>query len=66
MLGLALGICASADVGSVCNPICVLTFYDWFYLSGTGLPRLVMEKRPLSGCSSSSSSNSIENKRGCL
>jgi len=28
MLGLALGICASADVGSVCNPICALTFYD--------------------------------------
>jgi len=27
---------------------------DWCYLSGTGLPRLSMEKRPLNGCSSSS------------
>ena len=28
---------------------------DWFYLSGTGLPRLSCKKRPLNGCSSSSS-----------
>ena len=39
---------------------------DWFYLSGTGLPRLAMEKTPLSGCSSNSSSNSTENKRDGL
>jgi len=28
---------------------------DWFYLSGIGLPRLSRKKRPLNGCSSSSS-----------
>ena len=24
---------------------------DWFYLSGTGLPKVVLEKRLLNGCS---------------
>ena len=28
---------------------------DWFYLSGTGLPRLSWKKRPLNGSSSSNS-----------
>ena len=27
---------------------------DWFYLSGTRLTKVVLEKRPLNGCSSSS------------
>ena len=27
---------------------------DWFYPSGTGLPRFFLEQRPLNGCSSSS------------
>jgi len=32
---------------------------DWFYLSDTGLPniQLVLEKRPLNECNSSSTSN---------
>ena len=30
---------------------------DWFYLSGTSLTQVVLEKRPLNGCSSSSSSS---------
>ena len=31
---------------------------DWFYLSGTGLPRFNLETKPLSGCSRPSSSSS--------
>jgi len=33
---------------------------DWFYLSGNQLTQVVLEKRPLNGCSSSSSSSSID------
>ena len=48
-----------ADVTAIPKPRHLLPRLnpDWLYLSGTGLPRLSWKKRPLNGCSSSSSSS---------
>ena len=45
-----------ADATAIQKPRHVLRHLnpDWFYPSGTGLPRFFLEQRPLNGCSSSS------------
>jgi len=37
---------------------------DWFYLSRTGLPTFVLEKRPLNGCSTSEGEGEEGKERG--